>query len=167
MTKTEILLRSGAKLKTFYTWFLPVVATLIGIVVGASLNHILASQRASAGRLAELQADAYEEFFHGQALLQRVRGDEARQAEAREIIKRATIRIAIWSPPEVISAINDYWRTYKGYGIECATPEKNKDHVQIYQRMRAEVLGKNNVPIDDKEMVTILLGCTWPDDELK
>lgn len=152
-------------MKRLFAWLLPVLATLVGIVVGASLNDFLAGQREKTQRLSELQADAYAEFFRGQALLERARNDEGNRAAADAIIRRAKLRIAIWASPSVITAMNKYWRTYHGASQDCKEPEKQMLDARIYETIRAEALGEDNVPIKEGEMVTFIFVCTLPDNK--
>ncbi len=153
-------------MKRLLAWLLPVLATLVGIVVGAGLNDYFAGQRETTGRLAELQSDAYAEFFRGQALLSRDRDNEENRAAANEIVDRAKLQIAIWAPPTVINAMNEYWRKHHNADKrKCPDAERNTLDARIYQTMRAEALGEDNVPIDDKDMVTFLFLCNLTENQ--
>lgn len=152
-------------MKRLFAWLLPVLATLVGIVFGASLENFLAGQREKTQRLSELQADAYAEFFRGQALLERARDDEENRDAANEVIRRAKLRIAISASPKVIAAMNTYWRQYHKASEDCKKPNKLKLDANIYQTIRAEGLGEDNVPIKEGEMVTFIFACTLPENK--
>src|SRR3990172_7331501 len=100
---------------------MPLITALIalgGVLIGAGIQHFYTLRQQNLGNLQELRANAYLNFFQGQAKLleseeTRSRGN-AREAERllseyRLLVKDARFRIGIFGGGSVVSALSKYF----------------------------------------------------------
>ena len=148
----------------------PLIATaftLIGIVLGATLNHFFAAERQEQSKLLELRSEAYFLFLSGEAALQETRdltdsSDKVKALEHKykESVKEARLRIGILGSAEQITALTDYFLLKPSKDVCDSTWSTD---VEIYKAMRRDLLPtKEEEVVDDARLFYLLWNCLPP-----
>lgn len=140
---------------------------LIGVAVGAGLNHFLAAERQEQSKLLDLRSSAYVLFLRGQAALQEsreVQGNPNKVLELeqqyRDAVKQARLQIGVLGSGDLVTALTEYFL--------LKPPSRDCDRtwsvdVEIYKAMRRDLLPtKEEATVDDARLYYILWNCLPP-----
>lgn len=147
----------------------PVVAAifgLMGVVLGATLNHFFAAAQQEQGKLLELRSSAYLLFMHGQATLQEAQQQtdpalaDALMNDYRKSVKEARFQIGILGSGSQVSALTEFFLLHPS-AVICDTTWQVD--VEIYKAMRADLLPtKEAANVDDARLYYLLWDCLPP-----
>lgn len=140
---------------------------IAGIVLGATLNHFLSTERQEQSKLLELRSEAYLLFLRGQSELQDLRNLRGSPERERELerqyhsdIKEARFRMGILGSGDQIVALTDY------YLLDPPPDTCNSTwsvDVEIYQAMRRDLLPTaKEAAIDSARLFYLLWNCLPP-----
>jgi len=145
---------------------LAAICGLLGVALGATLNHFFATAQQEQSKLLELRSSAYLLFMHGQAALQEAgQQTDPEQAAAlmqdyRKSVKEARFQIGILGSGAQVSALTEYFLLHPPAAICDPTWEVD---VEIYKAMRADLLStKEAARVDDARLYYLLWDCLPP-----
>lgn len=134
------------------------VFTIFGIVIGASMNHYLASEREMSRDLFSARLDAYVAFMDGQGLLAKAESDEDNKNANLQITK-AKYTLAMLSSEEVLKAMVHYWDKGPGFAYgKCPDSTLRILDAGIYQAIRREMIRGEEHKID---VANVLVPFLW------
>jgi hypothetical protein len=155
-------------LKSAGQWF---ISAVIGGAVVALMNQYFATQLEQDKTLLQLRRSAYQDFFKGQGILQRLRSEpdlsEAEKIalgkEQSVLIRNALFDIAVYSAKPTAAALAAYYKKYLTYGTCPDLRERWVADIETYKQMRRELFGGffwHN--LDDETMVLLVHNCLMP-----
>ncbi len=140
----------------------PLVATaftILGIVIGAGLNHFFAAKRDVDRDIYGARLDAYVAFMEGQGLRAKARTPDEHEAANRQIVK-AKYTLAMLSSEKVIAAMVDYWAADPAFDYpSCPDAQLRRLDANIYQNIRREMIRGQDPDIDVAVLVPFLWRC--------
>lgn len=138
--------------------------TILGIVIGAGVNHYFASQREVNSDLFAARLNAYVEFMDGQGMRARASTDEERDAANLQIMK-SKFTLAMLSGQKVLKSMVDFWRKDPKSGANqvCADSDLRIMDTSIYQEIRNEMIVAGDPHVDVDVLVPFLWNCTVSD----
>jgi hypothetical protein len=133
--------------------------TILGIVIGAGLNHFFAAKRDIDRNIYDARLKAYVAFMEGQGLRKKARNPKEDELANRQITKAKHI-LAMLSSQKVIKAMVDYWTTDPAnvYPV-CPDKQSRLLDAQIYRSIREEMIRGEDPAIDDAVLVPFVFEC--------
>lgn len=135
--------------------------TILGIIIGASANHYLASKREMNRDLFSARLDAYVAFMEGQGLRAKAENDEDNKNANLQITK-AKYSLAMLSSEEVLKAMVHYWNADPEFTFDkCPETTLRRLDASIYQEIRKEMIRGEENKIDAANvLIPFLWSCT-------
>jgi len=107
---------------------------MVGIILGATLQHIFTRKSSSKQYLKKLETQAYIDFIKAAAginIAQRKKNNQKDQ-EYSQLMVDAKARICIYGEKEVISSIANFWRE----GAQLTNAEEMNKFIKIINAIR-------------------------------
>ena len=140
------------------SWLGTAAFGLAGVVIGGFLQYYFSQSLETDKQRMQIQQAAHADFAKAQAAWQRALREEDESKKKTAIldaqlkIQDAAFRIVIFSPSEVVKAFAAFVQEKQNQ--ECNT---TKSDLAIYQKMRRQTLGKDD--ISDQDIAMALFGC--------
>jgi hypothetical protein len=143
---------------------LPLLIALMGFIGGISgtvVGSFLTAKHAREKDISDVRVTVYNKFFAGQAKLLQVRYGQLSPEKAEQLnreyeqeIKEARFQIGVFGSPEVIGALDNWFKFVESPKKSDEDPRKHD--VKIYQAMRREILGDQARHVDDAVLYDLL-----------
>jgi hypothetical protein len=127
---------------------IPAISAILGIIIGALIQHALARRTEQMTRRDNLKIEAYLDYLKCLA-------ESAHYGSSHEIRSRAAhakTRIALVAGPAVVSAIS----AFEARGARVDSPESKQSVLDIVSAMRADINKTTEVNLAD--VTTLLFG---------
>ena len=132
------------------TWFVTLLP-LLGVVVGAAVQHLLSRTQEAEQQRRTLRTAAYVDYLRGvtaTALAQR-HGDHTEEVRAAVLMADAKARMCVYGGSATLRALSDLHHR----GASLATPEGAEAFLTLCETMRAET---GDAPITRRELAQVL-----------
>ena len=143
---------------------LPLLIALMGFIggiTGTVIGSYLTAKHAREKEISESRMAVYNKFFAGQAKLLQLRYGQLSTEKAEELnrqyqqeIKEARFQIGVFGSPEVIGALDNWFKFVENPNKDSEDPWKQD--VKIYQAMGQEILGDQARHVDDAVLYNVL-----------
>jgi hypothetical protein len=166
---------STDKIFSFFNSLTPAIVGLVGVMVGAGLQHCSTQEVEEQSRFLEQRLEAYGDFFESVAIEYEINAEEDRptpdhdkisklQGEFLRIHYDARFRVAIFGTSPVVKRLANFYKQYRKRGPCPKGPrEQWLADTAIYYNMRQEIYKHNDdqeVSIEDLNV--LLWNCTVP-----
>ncbi|MFH1642850.1 MAG: hypothetical protein ABIC04_08195 [Nanoarchaeota archaeon] len=124
---------------------------MVGVIIGAILQHIFSSRSSSEKHLKELETQAYIDFIKAAARINSAQREKnvQKEEEHAKLMLDAKTRICVYGEKDVVSSMANFWRE----GAKLTNPSEMKKFIEIIKSIRKANKIKE---IEDKNISQLL-----------